>query len=94
MMNTQERFPAEARNAKQGENAKGELEKLFGIANDRLAKSPYFLGETFTFADLAVASGMGFWKMTGNAFSSWPNIERWLDACQARPAFKAAYGAQ
>ena len=94
MMNTQERFPAEARNAKQGENAKAELEKLFGIANDRLAKAPYFLGETFTFADLAVASAMGFWKMTGNDFSSWPNIERWLDACQARAAFKTAYGAQ
>jgi glutathione S-transferase len=31
--------------------------------------------------------------MTGNDFSSWPNNQRWLDACQARPAFKTAYGA-
>ncbi len=93
MMNSQERFPAEARNARQAENAKAELEKLFTIANDRLAKSPYFLGETFTFVDLAVASAMGFWKMTGNDFASWPNVQRWLEACQARPAFKAAYGA-
>lgn len=94
MMNTQDRFPAEARNAKQAESAKAELDKLIGIAESHLAKSAYFLGESFTYVDLALASAMGFWRMSGNDFSGQPHIAKWLDACQARPAFKTAMSAQ
>jgi glutathione S-transferase len=94
IMNTQERFPAEARNAKQGENAKAELDKLIAMVETRLEKQPFMLGDAFTYVDLAVASAMGFWRMSGHDFSSHPHIAKWLDVCQARPAFKTAMAAQ
>jgi glutathione S-transferase len=94
MMNTQERFPAEARNAKQAESAKAEIDKLFPMVEDRLAKTPYMLGDTFTYVDLAVASALGFWRMFGQDFSGYPHIAKWIDTCQSRPAFKAAMSQQ
>jgi glutathione S-transferase len=94
IMNTQERFPAEARNAKQGENAKVEVEKLIGIVEVELGKQPFMLGEAFTYVDLAVSSALGFWRMSGHDFSAHPHIAKWIDVCQSRPAFKAAMAAQ
>jgi len=94
MLNTQERFPAEARNAKQAEIAKAELDKLVAIVEAHLAKSPYFVGDSFSYVDLALASAMGFWKMSGHDFSAHPHVAKWLEACQSRPAFKAAMSAQ
>lgn len=94
LMNTQERFPAEARNAKQAESSKNELEKLLAIVESQLAKSPYFMGDSFTYVDLALASALGFWKMSGHDFSAQPNVAKWIAACQARPAFVKAMSAQ
>lgn len=94
MMNTQERFPAEARNSKQAESAKAELDKLIGIVEAHLGKQPYMIGDSFTYVDLAVASAMGFWRMAGHDFSAYPRIAKWIDACQSRPAFKATMAAQ
>jgi glutathione S-transferase len=93
MMNTQDRYPAEARNAKQAESAKGEVDKLIAMVESRVAEHPYFLADTFTYVDLAVASALGFWRMSGHDFSTHPHIAKWLDACQSRPAFKAVMGA-
>jgi glutathione S-transferase len=94
MFNTGERFPAEARNEKQGEMAKAELDKLVPMVEAELGKNPFMLGETFTYVDLAVASALGFWKMMGQDFSAFPRIAKWIETCQARAAFKAAMAAQ
>ncbi len=94
LMNTQDRFPVEARNAKQAESAKTEVEKLLGIVESQLIKTPYFLGDSFSYVDLAVGSALGFWKMSGHDFSAHPHVAKWIDACQSRPAFKAAVSAQ
>ena len=94
LANTQDRFPAEARNPKQAEMAKTELEKLIGMVEARLTKQPFMVGDSFTYVDLAAASAMGFWKMSGHDFSAYPHIAKWIDVCQSRPAFKSAMSAQ
>ncbi len=94
MMNTQDRFPAEARNAKQAENAKAELDKLVAMVESRTAEHPYFLGDTFTYVDLAIGSALGLLRGGGDHratvydLSAHPHITKWLDACSSRPAFK------
>jgi glutathione S-transferase len=93
LMNTQERFPPAARNANQAESARIEIDKLADIVEARLTEKPYFLGDSFTFVDLAVAAALGFWRMSGHDFSLHAHVAKWLDACQARPAFKAAMSA-
>ena len=92
LMNSQERFAAEARNPKQAEDAKAEIEKLFGILVKRLEQAPYLLGDSFTFADLAVTSSMNVWQMAKHEFP--PAIKTWREACQARPAFQRTMAAQ
>ena len=92
LMNTQERWPVEARNPKQAEDAKTEIEKLFGILEKRLDAAPYLLGDSFTFADLAVTSSMNVWQMAKQEFPR--AIKKWRDACQARPAFQRTMAAQ
>jgi glutathione S-transferase len=82
----------EARNPKQAEDAKTEIEKLFGILEKRLEQSPYVVGGTFTFADLAVTSSMNVWQMAKKDFP--PAIKKWRQACQDRPAFQATMAAQ
>lgn len=84
--------------ARQNADARPDVDKLIAIVESHLAKSGsqpgYFLGETFTYVDLAIASALGLWRMFGNDFSAQPNITRWIDACQSRAAFKKAVGAQ
>jgi glutathione S-transferase len=93
MMNTQDRFPAEARNPKQAESAKAELDGLIAMVEARVAERPYFLADTFTYVDLAISAGLGFLRGGGHRasqydFSGQPHIAKWLDACLSRPAFK------
>jgi glutathione S-transferase len=92
LMNSQERFPLESRNPKQAEDAKTEVEKLFGILVKRLERSPYLLGDSFTFADLAVTSSLNAWQMAKHEFPE--AIKTWRQACQSRPAFQATMAAQ
>jgi len=91
LMNTQERF-ADARNPRQAEEAKKEVEKLLGILEKKLAEAPYLLGDSFTFADLAVTANLYFWQLAGQDFPA--AIKKWREACHARPAFKATMAAQ
>ncbi len=79
--------------ARQNADARPDVDKLIAIVESHLASSTYFLGETFTYVDLAIASALGLWRMFGNDFSALPNITRWIDACQSRAAFKKAVSA-
>lgn len=52
-----------------------------------LAKEPYIMGETFTGADLLVASALAFGR---RAFPESAAIDAYLDRCKARPANERA----
>ena len=72
------------------------LEKLkgpLGVLDAALAGKKNLLGDTFTIADLNVASVVGMLARSGSDLSGTPNVARWLRACMDRPAFmKAATG--
>ena len=83
--------PDEKKNPKVVESAKKQLERPLGVLDAHLADRAYLLGDTFTIADLNLASvldlliGMAQHDIGGHA-----NVKRWADACYARPSYAAA----
>lgn len=80
----EQRDPAVVANAAKG------LERPLAVLDAALAKQPYLLGEQFTVADLNVAAVMQLLKMVKHDYSTHTNVQRWADACYARPALAAA----
>lgn len=65
-----------------------EAERHFGILDAQLAKTPYMLGDGYSFVDMAVwgwARLMPF-VMDDGAFAKMPNLKRLVDEINARPA--------
>ena len=63
------------------------LRKPLGILNTALAGQEFLVGDSFTVADLNVASILAWGKMARLGLSVHPEVTRWLDDCLARPAY-------
>ncbi len=63
------------------------LQKPLGILNAALAGRKFLVGDSFTVADLNVASILAWGKMARLGLSAHPEVTRWLDDCLARPAY-------
>ncbi len=63
------------------------LRKPLGILNTALAEREFLVGDSFTVADLNVASILAWGKMARLALSAHREVTRWLDDCLARPAY-------
>jgi glutathione S-transferase len=62
------------------------LRKPLGILNGSLAGRLYLAGDSFTVADLNLASILAWGKIVRLDLSTWPDLKRWLDTCLSRPA--------
>ena len=60
----------------------------FDVLNTALGKTPWLAGDTFTIADLNVASAL--YRALAMDLGAWPNVSSWLTRCWDRPAAKAA----
>jgi glutathione S-transferase len=63
------------------------LDKPLGVLNKTLAGRKYLVGESFSVADLNVASILAWGKMARLDLSKHPDVTRWLDSCFSRPAY-------
>jgi glutathione S-transferase len=72
---------AEARNA---------LPKPFAVLDGALKDREYLLGNSFTVADLNLASICSWAKPIKFDFGPFPNVGAWLDLCLSRPGWKAS----
>jgi glutathione S-transferase len=64
------------------------LKRPLEVLNDALAARGYLAGNSFTVADLNVASILIWGKMARLDLSACPDLKRWLDGCLARPAYE------
>ena len=69
-----------------------EAQRHFKILEDRLSKQPYMLGNTYTIVDMNV---WGWARMVPTvlgeaAWDKFPNLKRYIDGINARPAAKIA----
>jgi glutathione S-transferase len=64
------------------------LRKPLRLLNAALTGRQCLVGDSFTVADLNVASILVWGKMARLDFSAHPEVTRWLDGCLARPAYR------
>lgn len=80
--------PPEARKQDRIDEANGKLPKLLTAVSEHLSRQPWLVGTQFSVADLALTSVMfPAMQMLKMDLSKYPDLQRWLGACKARPAF-------
>lgn len=62
------------------------LQRPFNVLNDALTDRDYLLGDTFSVADLNVASVFAWARAAGIDFAEQPHLDTWLDRCLSREA--------
>ncbi len=79
-------FPEGKRDADFAAAQEEKVHPPFKVLDAALAKSPYLAGDTFTVADLNVASIIALCPPAKIDLTAYPNIADWLGRCAARPA--------
>jgi glutathione S-transferase len=81
-------LPEFARDPSQAERRELLLQKPLGVLNDSLIGHDYLAGDSFTVADLNVATILAWGRMARLNLSACSEVARWLDTCFARPAYR------
>lgn len=79
----------ELRDAKLAQVAIDTLRAPFAVLDKALGASGFLVGGRFTVADINVAEVVRYAMAAPELFSAAPRVKAWLEACHARPAFKA-----
>ena len=80
-------LPEFARDASKAKRCELLLRKPLGVLDGALKQQSHLADDSFTVADLNVASILAWGKMSRLDFSAHPALAKWLDACLARPAY-------
>ncbi|HYS12142.1 MAG TPA: glutathione binding-like protein [Burkholderiaceae bacterium] len=62
-----------------------EANRLYAVMDKQLGKAPYFAGE-YSIADIAIFPWTRSYANQGVNLDEYPNVKRWFDAINARPA--------
>ncbi len=62
-----------------------EVNRLYGVMNERLADHEYFAGE-YSIADMAIYPWVRPYKNQGQDLAEFPHLDAWFKRVQARPA--------
>jgi GST-like protein len=76
------------RHAAHADAARTALDGLLGLLDARLATQPWMLGDTYSMADLLVASVIGYSAFLGAPVHAHAHVQGWLAKVQARPAMQ------
>jgi glutathione S-transferase len=82
--------PEDKRNPKVVEGAAKGLQRPLKVLDAALAGRDWLLGNRFSVADLNVAAVMHLMKMINFTYAEHANVQRWANACYARPALARA----
>ncbi len=88
--NTCDPIPAERKNAKAGELARAEAERLLGILDAELAGKTFLVGERFSLVDVHLASFVRWMTFVGFAIDRWSSLHAWFQRATARPSHAKA----
>lgn len=80
--------PPEVREASVVQSALASCGELLGVLDARLSKSPYFLGEEFSFVDLIVSQVVIYSTYLGVSLEPHPQVKAWAARCSARPSYQ------
>ena len=82
--------PEDKRDPKVVERATKALQRPLTVLDRALEERDGLVGSAFSVADLNVAAVMYLMKMISFDYSDHANVQRWADACYARPALARA----
>ena len=82
--------PEEKRNPKVSEGAAKGLQRPLRVLDAALADRDWLVGDHFSVADLNVASVMLLLQRIDFSYAEHAHVQRWADACYARPALARA----
>jgi glutathione S-transferase len=82
--------PEEKRNPKVTEGATKGLQRPLRVLDAALTGRDWLIGDHFSVADLNVAAVMHLMKNIDFGYAQHANVQRWADACYARPALARA----
>ncbi len=82
--------PEQKRDPKVVERATRGLQRPLRVLDAALAGRDWLLGAQFSVADLNLAGVMHLMKNIGFAYTEHAHVQRWADACYARPALARA----
>jgi GST-like protein len=68
-----------------------ETNRLYGVLERRLAKSPYVAGADYSIADIAIYPWIVPWEMQQQNLEDFPALKRWFEAIASRPSTLCAY---
>ena len=83
-------LPEAQRDADAVKAAEAAIQKPLRVLDDTLAERTHLVSDTFTIADLNVASVLSMAQFVGFDFSNFANVQRWYAAATSRPAFARA----
>ncbi len=63
-----------------------EAKRLCRVMDDQLRKTRYIAGESYSIADIAIFPWLRNWKNQGIDWADYPNLKRWFDEVEMRPA--------
>jgi GST-like protein len=70
-----------------------EVNRLFGVMNNRLYDRRYLTGDAYTIADMISYPWTVNWKAQGQDIEEFPYFKRWFDELGARPAVQRGMAA-
>jgi GSH-dependent disulfide-bond oxidoreductase len=68
-----------------------ETSRLYAVLNKRLSDRPYVAGDQYSIADIAIYPWIVPYQMQSQDLNQFPQLKRWFDSIQARPATVQAY---
>ena len=66
-----------------------EVNRLYGVLNQRLYNRPYVAGEEYTIADMICYPWTVMWEAQGQDLDEFKYFKRWFEEMSARPAVQA-----
>jgi GST-like protein len=63
-----------------------EAKRLYGVIDRRLGESEWLGGDEYSIADIATFPWLRSWKNQGVVLEEYPNLQRWFETIEARPA--------
>ena len=86
-----EQAPAQFHNSALAKHSHEELQTLLSLLEARLASQPYLLGDSFSLADLIVASVITWATFCGVPVDDHARVKTWLQRFHERPAYKRTW---
>lgn len=67
-----------------------ETARLYGVMDRHLSEAEHFAGDEYSIADIAVYPWVASHEMQGQKMEDFPNLRRWYEAVEERPAVRRA----